>query len=180
MHLPRAIACWNHHSLSNQKACVSSMSTCFDTHCQASKPSSVLMFILLSIILTRLRRSNRLRFKMARYLPTSWKDEGNHKAWYKPKKSKKRSESGNNLLPYPQVHLYHSYYHQLAEKKGYFATALYPMPRSSNNISETWQQEQVVVIRQLEDNNQVITIEQHQQRLNWEIANLEAGRGVPN
>ena len=42
---------------------------------------SALMFVLPFIILTRLRRSNRLRSKMAVYLLTSWKDKGNHTAW---------------------------------------------------------------------------------------------------
>ena len=42
---------------------------------------SALMFVLLFIILARIRRFNRLRSKMAMYLPTSWKDIGNHKAW---------------------------------------------------------------------------------------------------
>ena len=111
---------------------------------------------------------------MAEYLPTNLKDKGNHKDWYKSNKSNKLSESGNSPLPYPQVHPYHNYYRQLAKKNGHMAIAPYLTLRSSNNIRETRQQEWVVVIRQPEDNNQVVTIEQHLQRLNREIGNLEA------
>ena len=92
---------------------------------------SALMFIFLSIIIARLRWSNRLRSRKAKYLPTSWKDNWSQKALYQWKKSKKWSESGNNAFPYPQVHPYHSDYHQLAKNNGHMTTTLHP--GSSNN-----------------------------------------------
>ena len=55
------------------------------------------------------------------------------------------------------------------------AIATYLIPGASNNIGYNGQKEHAVVIRQPEDNNQVVTIKQHQQRFR-EIVNLEAGR----
>ena len=56
------------------------------------------------------------------------------------------------------------------------AIATYLIPRDSNNIGDNGQKEHAVVIWQLEDNNQVVTIKQHQQRFPREIVNIEAGR----
>ena len=53
------------------------------------------------------------------------------------------------------------------------------MPRSSDDIAENGQQEKAVVIRQPGD-NQVVIIEHHQQWLNQNIADLEAGRALSN
>lgn len=87
-----------------------------------------LMFIFLSNIIARLRLSNRLRSRMAKYLPTSWKP----KSLVSIKEIQEKSESGNNPLPYPQMHPYHSYYQQLSKKNRHKATASYL--GSSNNI----------------------------------------------
>ena len=62
---------------------------------------STLLFITLGIILQRLRRSNRLRSKMQRFLPTSKNKES--QPWYK--KNKKKKEVSNNL-PFPQIDNY--------------------------------------------------------------------------
>ena len=42
------------------------------------------------------------------------------------------------------------------------AIAMYLIPGASNNIGYNGQKEYAVVIRQPEDNNQVVTIKQHQ------------------
>ena len=63
---------------------------------------STLLFIFLGILLQRLRRSNRLRAKMERFLPTSKNKQS--KPWYK--KNKKKKETSTNFptnLPYPQM-----------------------------------------------------------------------------
>ena len=79
---------------------------------------STLLFIILGIILQRLRRSNRLRSKIERFLPTSKNKEST--PWYK--KSKKKKEFSNNLL-FPQVDSYKKYC-QMMEKNG--IPGLYP------------------------------------------------------
>ena len=65
----------------------------------------------------------------------------------------------------------------MAKKHGYFPTASYPMPmpRNGQNIGHNRQGEQSVVTKALEDNNNgdLLTIEQHQQRVNTEIAGRE-------
>ena len=43
---------------------------------------SALIIIFLSIIIARLRWSNRPWSRMAKYLPARWKDKGSQKAWY--------------------------------------------------------------------------------------------------
>ena len=58
---------------------------------------STLLSIMLGIILQRLRRSNRLRSKMQRFLPTSKNKES--QLWYKKNKKKEVS----NKLPFPQI-----------------------------------------------------------------------------
>ena len=77
---------------------------------------STLLFIFLGILLQRLRRSNRLRAKMERFLPTSKNKQS--KPWYK--KNKKKKETSTNFptnLPYPQVDSYQQYC-KMMEKNG--------------------------------------------------------------
>ena len=66
---------------------------------------STLMFITLGIIVQRLRRSNHLRAKMEKFMPTS-KNKETSKAWYKPNKNKKKPENNMNNLPFPQIYPY--------------------------------------------------------------------------
>ena len=56
------------------------------------------------------------------------------------------------------------------------AIARYPVPRSSNNIGDNGPKEHAVVIRQPEDNNQVVTIKQYPQGFNQKIVSLDAER----
>ena len=145
---------------------------------------STLLFIILEIILQRLRRSNRLRSKMERFLPTSKHKES--KPWFK--KNKKKKEASNNFstnLPYPQVDSYQQYC-KMMEKNGFngfyptypsapYPSSNYPMPRNSQMTSNN---ERSVVPRQ-EDTatRDIVTIEQHQDLVNRELAHLENGRG---
>ena len=72
---------------------------------------------------------------------------------------------------------FHGYNHNVAENNRSLALAPYPMPQNSTNIDRNNQQERAVALRQPDD-NQMVTIEQHQQRINREIADLEARRGL--
>ena len=63
---------------------------------------STLLFIFMGILLQRLRRSNRLRAKMEKFLPTAKTKQS--KPWgIKKKKKKKESSNIPTNLPYPQV-----------------------------------------------------------------------------
>ena len=116
---------------------------------------------------------------MQRFLPTSKNKEST--PWYK--KSKKKKEVSNNL-PFPQVDSYQRYC-QMMEKNGMtgfypkypsapYLSANYPVPR---NTQMTTTNERSIVPRQ-EDNatRDIVKIEQHQDRVNRELADLENGR----
>ena len=62
---------------------------------------STLLFIVMGILLQRLRRSNRIRAKMERFLPTSKAKES--KLWGIKKKKKKDLPNIQTNLPYPQI-----------------------------------------------------------------------------
>ena len=53
-----------------------------------------------------------------------------------------------------------------------------PMPRNNQMVTMTTNNERTIIPRQ-EDNNtrDIVTIEQHQDRVNRELADLENGRG---
>ena len=144
---------------------------------------STLLFIILGMILQRLRRSNQLRSKMERFLPTSKNKEST--PWYK--KSKKKKEASNNFstnLPYPQVDSYQQYCKMIEKNKlnrfyptypsAPYPSTNYPMPRIAQMTTNN---ERSVVPRQ-DDNAtcDIVTIEQHQDRVNRELADLENGR----
>ena len=143
---------------------------------------STLLFIMQGIILQWLRRSNRLRSKMESFLLTSKNKEST--PWYK--KSKKKKEVSSNL-PFPQVNSYQRYC-QMMEKNGMtgfypnypsapYPSANYPVPMPRNNQMTT-NNERAIVPRQ-DDNvtRDIVTIEQHQDRVNRELADPENGRG---
>ena len=88
-----------------------------------------------------------------------------------------------NNLPFPQIDPCQKYF-QMAKKNGYYSnypTAPHPMPMPRNNQNVTDNnQAWAVVVRTPEENNSrdILTIKQHQQRVNHEISDLEARRGV--
>ena len=121
---------------------------------------------------------------MERFFPTSKNKEST--PWYK--KNKKKKEASNNFsinLPYPQVDSYQQYW-KMMEKNGLnglypaypsapYPSTNYPMPR---NTQMTTNNERSIVPRQ-EDNatRDIVTIEQHQDLVNRELAHLENWRG---
>ena len=76
----------------------------------------------------------------------------------------------------------------MAEKNGFYpnypsapylsANYLVPMPRNNQKVTMTTNNEQAIVPRQDDSNTRdIVTIEQHQDRVNRELADLENGRG---
>ena len=121
---------------------------------------------------------------MQRFLPTSKNKDS--QPWYK--KNKKKEVSNN--LPFPQVDNYQRYY-QMMEKNGLngfypnYPSAPYPspnypvpMPRNNQTVTMTTNNERAIIPRQDDSNtHDIVTIEQHQDRVNRELADLENGRG---
>ena len=118
---------------------------------------------------------------MPRLMPTSKNKDS--LLWYNKNKKK---EVCNTLL-FPQVDNYQRYF-QMAEKNGFYpnypsapypsANYPIPMPRNNQTVTMTTNNERAIIPRQ-EDNNtrDIVTIEQHQDRVNRELADLENGRG---
>ena len=107
------------------------------------------------------------------------RNKENSKAWYKPNNNKKKQECSN--LPFPLIDPYQRNF-QMAEKNGYYPnypTVPYKMPMLRNNQNVADNNKQAVIARAPEENNNrdIFTIEQHQQRVNREISNLGARRG---
>ena len=141
---------------------------------------STLLFIFLGILLQRLRRSNRLRAKMEKFLPTSKNKQS--KPWYKKNKKKKESTNFPTNLPYPQMDPGYQQYCKMMKKNGMpgfypsyppapYPSTNYPMPRTTQMTTNN---ERAVVPRQ-DDNvtRDIVTIKQHQDRINRELAELE-------
>ena len=143
--------------------------------------TSTLLFIILGILLERLRRSNRIRAKLERFLPTSKAKEA--KPWgIKKKKKKKDSSNIQPNLPFPKIDPGYQKYCEMIKKSGVpgfyptYPTSNYlvPRPAQMTNI-----QERAVVPGH--DNSdpstrEVVTVQQHQERVNRELAELENGR----
>ena len=146
---------------------------------------STLLFIVLGILLQRLRRSNRIRAKMERFLPTSKAKES--KPWGIKKKKKKDSTNIQPNLLYPQVDPGYQQYCEMMKKNGVpgfyptfpsapYPTSNYPVPRPAQMTNI---QERAVVPSQdnsASSSRDVVTMEQHQERVNRELAELENGR----
>ena len=147
--------------------------------------TSTLLFIMMGILLQRLRRSNRIRAKLERFLPTSKAKET--KPWGIKKKKKKDSSNIQPNLPFPQIDPGYQQYCEMLKKSGVpgfyptypsapYPTSNYPVPRPAQMTNI---QERAVVPGH--DNSdpstrEVVTVQQHQERVNRELAELENGR----
>ena len=144
---------------------------------------STLLFIFMGILLQRLRRSNRIRAKMEKFLPTSKTKQS--KPWGIKKKKKKDSSNIPTNLPYPQIDPGYQQYCEIMKKNGIpgfyptypsapYPTSNYPMPRPAQMTTNT---ERAVVPKQENSaTRDIVTIEQHRDRVNRELAELESGR----
>ena len=146
---------------------------------------STLLFIFMGTSLQRLRRSNRIRAKMENFLPTSKTKQS--KPWCIKKKKKKDSSNIPTNLPYPQIDPGYQQYCEMMKKNGIpgfyptypsapYPTSNYPMPRPAQMTNI---QERAVVPSQdnsASSSRDVVTIEQHQEWVNRELAELENGR----
>ena len=118
---------------------------------------------------------------MQRFMPTTKNKDS--QPWYK--KNKKKEVSNN--LPFPQVDNYQRYF-QMMEKNGYYpnypsapypsANYPVPMPRNNQTVTMTTNNKRAIIPRQGDNNTRdIVTIEQHQDHVNRELADLENGRG---
>ena len=109
--------------------------------------TSTLLFIIMGILLQKLRRSNRIRAKLERFLPTSKAKET--KPWGMKKKKKNSSNIQPNL-PFPQIDPSYQQYCEMIKKSGVpgfylsypsapYPTSNYPVPRPAQmtNIQES-------------------------------------------
>ena len=119
---------------------------------------------------------------MEKFLPTSKNKQS--KPWYKKNKKEKESNNFPSNLPYPQMDPGYQQYCEMMKKNGIpgfypsyptaqYPSSNYPMPRPAQMTTSN---ERAVVPRQ-DDNatRDIVTIEQHQDLINRELAELENG-----
>ena len=119
-------------AISNQlSACETEASYWYSVNLLSSAISTVL-FIAMTCLIARLRRSNRVKSKMKRYLPERWFDKGNKsKSWFhrSPPKAKPRTAftatAPVNMAP------------QYTQQGQYKSTGIYPTLQGMTGVGTT-------------------------------------------